>query len=107
MLNYTVKQFYINLRNISFVLPNISRWVQLIGNSSENDMKIINIMRWLKHSLPRKALERLFINRIRPMIYYANVIYDNCPKYLADRLEGVQIMATGICTVVMRQTSSE
>ena len=46
--------------------------------------KIENIMRCLKYTLPRKALERLFINRIRPIIEYADVIYDNCPKYLAD-----------------------
>ena len=46
--------------------------------------KIVNIMRCLKYTLPRKALERLFINRIRPIIEYADVIYDNCSKYLAE-----------------------
>ena len=64
-------------------------------------------MRCLKYTLPRKALERLFINRIRPIIEYADVIYDNCPKYLADRLEGVQMEAARICTGGMRQTNSE
>ena len=39
--------------------------------------KIVNIMRCLKYTLPRKALERLFINRIRLLIGYADVIYDN------------------------------
>ena len=69
--------------------------------------KIVNIMICLKYTLPRKALERLFINRIRPLIEYADVIYDNCPKYLADRLEGVQMEAARICTGGMRQTSPE
>ena len=64
-------------------------------------------MRCLKYTLPRKALERLFINRIRLIIEYADVIYDNCPKYLADNLEGVQMEAARICTGGMRQTSSE
>ena len=64
-------------------------------------------MRCLKYTLPRKALERLFINRIRPIIEYADVIYDSCTKYLADRLEGVQMEAARICTGGMRQTSSE
>ena len=64
-------------------------------------------MRCLKYTLPRKALERLFINCIRPIIEYADVIYDNCPKYSADRLEGVQMEAARICTGGMRQTSSE
>ena len=64
-------------------------------------------MRCLKYTLPRKALERLFINRIRPILEYAAVIYDNCPKYLADRLKGVQMEAARICTGGMRHTSSE
>ena len=55
-------------------------------------------MRCLKYTLPRKTLERLFIKRIRPIIEYADVIYDNCPKYLADRLEGLQMEAAQICT---------
>ena len=69
--------------------------------------KIVSKIRCLKYTLPRKALEQLFINRIRPLIGYADVIYDNCPKYLADRLEGVQMEAARICTGGMRQTSSE
>ena len=64
-------------------------------------------MRCLKYILPRKALEQLFTNRIRLIIEYADVIYDNCPKYLADTAEGVQIEATRICTGMMRQTSAE
>ena len=34
-------------------------------------------------------------------------IYDNCSKYLADRLKGVQMEAALIFTGVLRQTSSE
>ena len=64
-------------------------------------------MRCLKYTLPRKAFERLSINRIRLLIEYSDVIYDNCPKYLADRPEGVQMKAARICTGGMRQTSSE
>ena len=37
---------------------------------------------------------------------YADVIYDNWPKYLADILEGVWVEAARICTGVIRQTSS-
>ena len=39
-----------------------------------------------------------FFNRIRAMIEYADVIYDNCPKCLADRLESVRMEAARICT---------
>ena len=60
--------------------------------------KIVNIMRCLKYTLPRKALKRLFINRIRPIIEYADLIYDKCP---------MQMEAVRKCTGGMGQTSSE
>ena len=64
-------------------------------------------MKRLKYSLPRKALEKLFTCRIRPLIEYGNFIYDNCPKYLSNRLEQLQMEAARICTGAMRQTSSD
>ena len=39
------------------------------------------------------VLEKIYISRIRLMIEYGNVLYDNCPKYLSDRLESVQLNA--------------
>ena len=32
------------------------------------------------------------------MIGYGNVLYDNCPKYLSDRLESVQLDAARVGT---------
>ena len=54
-----------------------------------------------------KALEKLFTCRIRPIIEYGNFIYDNCPKYLSNRLEQLQMEAARICTGAMRQTSAD
>ena len=34
ILNTTVKQFYIDLRDFNFIPPNINKWIQLIGNIS-------------------------------------------------------------------------
>ena len=93
--------------HLGLVINTSSTWENHINYIRGKVGKIVNIMRCLKYTLPRKALERLFINRIRTIIEYADVIYDNCPKYLADRLEGVQMEAARICTGGMRQTSSE
>ena len=64
-------------------------------------------MKRLKYSLPRKALEKLFTCRIRPILEYGNFIYDNCPKYLSNRPEQLQMEAARICTGAMRQTSAD
>ena len=50
-------------------------------------------MKYLKYILPREALEKIYISRIRSMIEYGNVLYDNCPKCLSDSLESVQLDA--------------
>ena len=93
--------------HLGLVINKSLPWENHINYMLGKEGKIVNIMRCLKYTLSRKALERLFINRIRPIIEYADVIYDNCPKYLADRLEGVQMEAARICIGGMRQTSSE
>ena len=45
------------------------------------------------------------------MVYLSNqtgnFIYDNCPKYLTNRLEQLQMEAARICTGAMRQTSAD
>ena len=93
--------------HLGLVINKSLTWENHINYTLGKAWKIVDIMRCLKYTLFRKALERLFINRIRPIIEYADVINDNCPKYLADRLEGVQMEAARICTGGMRQTSSE
>ena len=64
-------------------------------------------MKRVKHSLPRKALEKLLTCRTRPIIEYGNCIYDNCPKYHSNQLEELQMETARICTGTMRQTSAD
>ena len=65
------------------------------------------MMKYLKYILPREALEKIYISRIRSMIEYGNVLYDNCPKYLSDRLESVQLDAARVCTGALPQTNCQ
>ena len=51
--------------------------------------------------------KKLFTCRIRPIIENGNFIYDNCYKYLSNRLEQLQMKAARICTGAMRQTSAD
>ena len=59
-------------------------------------------MKRLKYSPPRKALEKLFTCRIRPIIEYGNLVYDNCPKHLSNRLEQLQ-MEAGVLVSCVKQ----
>ena len=64
-------------------------------------------MKYLKYILPRKALQKIYISRIRSMIEYFNVLYDNCPKYMSDRLESVQLDSARVCTGALPQSNCQ
>ena len=55
-------------------------------------------MRKLKFKLDRKSLETIYIAFIRPLLVYADVIWDNCSQYEKDELEKIQNEAARIAT---------
>ena len=55
-------------------------------------------MRKLKFKLDRKSLETIYIAFIRPLLEYADVIWDNCSQYEKDELEKIQNEAARIAT---------
>ena len=50
----------------------------------------INLMRKCKYDLNRKALENIYISFIRPVLEYADVIWDNCTQQEKRDLEKIQ-----------------
>ena len=56
----------------------------------------INIMRRLKFQLDRKSLQTIYISFIRPLLEYADVVWDNCTQQEANEL--VQNEAARIVT---------
>ena len=58
----------------------------------------INIMRQLKFVLDRKSLQSIYFSFIRPVLEYADVVWDNCTQYKANELEKIQIEAQRIVT---------
>ena len=55
-------------------------------------------MRKLKFQLDRKSLETIYISFIRPLLEYANVVWDNCTQYEGDELQLNQNEAARIVT---------
>ena len=53
-------------------------------------------MRKLKFKLDRKSLETIYIAFIRPILEYADIIWDNCSQYEKDELEKIQTEAARI-----------
>ena len=55
-------------------------------------------MRRLKYDLDRKSLETIYKSFIRPLLEYADVIWDNCTQQNKNELELIQLEAARIST---------
>ena len=55
-------------------------------------------MRQLKFVLDKKSLQSIYFSFIRPVLEYADAVWDNCTKYEANELEKIQLEAARIVT---------
>jgi hypothetical protein len=59
-----------------------------------NIRELFNIIRKLKFKVDRKSLEHMYFSYVRPILEYADVIWDNCPNYIKEKLEHIFLMGT-------------
>ena len=55
-------------------------------------------MRKLKFQLDRKSLQTIFFSFIRPLLEYADVVWNNCTQYESNELDKIQNEAARIVT---------
>ena len=72
---------------------------------TEKAYRRLNILRRFKFILDSKTLETIYLTYIRPLLEYADVIWDNNITYLVDKIEKVQMEAARIVTVSTRLVS--
>ena len=58
----------------------------------------MNVMRRLKIYLDRKSLETIYLTFIRPILEYADVVWDNCTNYEKQCLDKIQTETARIVT---------
>ena len=64
-------------------------------------------MRKLKFILDRQSLETIYTSFIRPVLEYADVVWDNFTRYEVNALEKIQIEAARIATEATKLVSLE
>ena len=67
----------------------------------------LNVFRTLKFKLLRNHLQVIYFSFIRPLLEYADIIWDNIPEYLRDKLESMQIEAVRIVTRTTKLCSKQ
>ena len=84
-------------KHLGIYFSNDGSWHKHIDYIKEKAWTRINIMRRLNYEIDRKSLEMIYTTFIRPILEYADVIWDNC-NYEKQELEKIQIEAARIAT---------
>ena len=80
-------------------------WKPHILNVYERACKRANMLKGLKFKLSRNTLERLYKSLVRPVMEYADVVWDGCTESECDLLEHVQYEAAKVVTGAIKGTS--
>ena len=97
-MNTTKIQEVNSHKHLGVTFSNNGTWHEHINEIKEKSWKRINIMRKLKFILDRKSLETIYVSFIRPLLEYADVVWDNCTTYEEKELENIQTEAARIIT---------
>jgi hypothetical protein len=85
-------------KHLELQLSDDGNWNKHIDMITKNAFSRVNIFRKFKFILDRKTLETIYITFIRPLLEYADVVWDTKTQILINKLENVQVEAARIVT---------
>ena len=94
-------------KHLGITLSNNYKWTDHVNNILTTSSKLLGIMRRIKFTVSRKALNQIYISYLRPILEYASPVWDNCTQNDKDKLERVQLEAARIVTGTTRSISSQ
>ncbi len=83
-------------KHLGLTLTDDGKWNSHISSNLNKAWQRIGMIRSLKFHLDISALERMYFSTIRPLLEYADVVWNNCSNELKNQLESVQIEAARI-----------
>ena len=92
-------------KHLGLTFTNDISWHEHLNNIKTKAWHRINVMRKLKSQLNRKSLQIIYFSFIRPLLEYADVVWDNCTQYEANKLEKIQHSAARIVSGVTKLVS--
>ena len=85
-------------KHLGLTISNTCSWIEHINNIAETAWSRLNLMRLLKFKINRKALEKMYIAFIRPLLEYSDSVWDNSPAYVKKQLDDIHYEAARIIT---------
>ena len=94
-------------KHLGLTFTNDLSWHEHLNNIKTKAWYHINVMRKLKFQLYRKLLQIIYFSFIRPLLEFADVVWDNCTQYEANELEKIQHEAARIVSGATKLVSIE
>ena len=94
-------------KRLGIFLSSDGTWHDHINSITSKAWLRVNLMRKLKFLLDRRSLEIIYVSFIRPLLEYADVVWDNCTLYEVNALEKIQLEAARIVTGTTELVSLE
>ena len=85
-------------KTFRYILSNDGSWHQHIEYILTKSWQRLYIMRKFKYLLDRASLQIIYTSFIRPILEYADFVWDNCTQYEVNAMEKVQTEAARIVT---------
>ena len=101
----TLTEFVESHKHLSLTLSSNSNWHTHTENILKSGYKVLGIMRKLKYSFSRQALNQVYISYVRPVLEYPSVVWDGCTNQDRNALEKLQNEAAHLVTGLTRSTS--
>ncbi|XP_070179104.1 uncharacterized protein [Littorina saxatilis] len=92
-------------KHLGVILQSTCKWDAHIQSIVKKANLLINCLRFYKYRLSRKSLEIMYKSFILPHFDYADVVWDNCTKIMADALEKLHLEALRIIIGGVKGTS--
>ena len=92
--------------HLGLVFSNDCSWHEHLEYLKAKAWSRINIMRKLKFKLDRRSLQTINFSFIRPLLEYADVVWDNCTQYEVNDLEKIQNEAVRIVSGATKLVST-
>lgn len=96
VMNNTTIPSVNNHKHLGLTFTEDTKWKDHISLTLNKAWQRIGILRALKFVINRSSLEKMYFCFIRPLLEYADVVWDNCSCELINDIEAVQIEAARI-----------
>ena len=94
-------------KHLGIIFNSKGTWDDHITEVIRKTSKRLHRFRQLKYRLDRKTLEIIYKSYIRPVLEYADVVWDNISNILVNELEKLQLNALRVITGLPRGTSHQ